>query len=299
MKKKRLVIKKTNPFGILILILFALAFVAGIVLLILSLLSRYSNASSAGFDMNQKAGLFTVSNISQQDKPYTSNVAYPFVAHKIQSRFPKNFRYLPSKTRRKMFVSIMLPIAFSVKEKFDAEHRWVLKIKNKIDNKVELTHLETKLLKQKMKKYKTNDINELLKRADSVPVSIIVAQAAIESGWGTSRFTFQYNNLYGLHKKHIKPFSPIVRSFKTLYDATVAYVMNINVSSFYEKFRDARFMMKNKRNPFKLAEYLTMYSVKREQYIALVQKVISSNMLSMYDMCSLSRIATFNLYNNR
>ncbi len=283
MKKKRLIIKQTNPLGVLLLILFALAFIVGIVLLSISLLARYSNAKETLFQNRS-----SILDAKHDTETAIFNCIAPY--HSIPKRFPKNLQHLSIQKRKKLFIHTMLPIAFKVKSEFDKEHSLIENIKTKLEKGLKLTDYEKKELKQSMKRYKTQNIYELVKRADSVPVSIIIAQAGIESGWGSSRFSKIYNNPYGLHRKYVKPYKPIVRSFKSLYDATVAYVMNINTSFAYEKFRNARYMMQKMRNPYKLAEYLSMYSTKREQYTLLIQKVISSNALFLYDMYDLHRI---------
>ena len=284
MSKKRLVIKQTNPLGIVLIVLFAIAFLAGIALLAFAENSKPFKAIFSykeGFIFYEAS---TSKNLKKDMHLYgLCNTYSDSVQPYLLKRFPKDFSYLPSKMRKKMFVAAMLPIALTVKKRFEQEHRIIKKIKEKIDNSIALTVEDRTFLKNSMKTYRAKDIDELLKKVDSVPVSLLIAQAGIESGWGKSRFAILYNNIYGIHRKHRKPYQPIVLSFNNLYDATVYYVRNLNTSSAYREFRNARYLMGQKRNPYKLAEYLTMYSTQRHRYIKLVQNVLSSNKLSKYD----------------
>lgn len=304
MSRKRLVIKQTNPWGVLLIVLFAAAFLVGIALLAFPKNIKSYRTSALNITLSSKEGFifYKASTSKQLNKElnlyglyerYSSSVKPYLLEH-----FPYDFCYLPPNKRKKMFIAVMLPIALVVKEQLDQEHDMVERIKLKMDYKVHLNKEEKEFIKAAMIKYRTNNINELVKRVDSIPVSLLIAQAGIESGWGSSRFSILYNNIYGLHRKHRRPWQPIVMSFGNLYDATVAYVMNLNRSMAYRKFRNARYMMGEKLNPYKLAEYLTMYSVKRNEYIKLVQHIMLSNRLSQYDNFNVQQIVVSNYPKN-
>ncbi len=292
MKKKRLVIKQTNPLGVLLLILFALAFIMGIVLLFLSVLANRADAGDVNADI--KAQFYSVDSskelMERLDTLSLTGILYiPQKGKFLLKSFPKDFKYLPVNIRKRLFIEAMIPIALTVKEKLDAERMAILRIKGLLDSKLQLSDKDMKFLNMEFKRYGTNELCELIKRVDSVPISIVIAQAGIESGWGSSRYAIQYNNLFGLHKRSVKPYKTIIRRFDSIYQAALAYVKNINISYAYKTFRDARYMMSDKKNPYRLAEYLTMYSIKRDQYIKLIQGVISSNMLSYYDTYNLNK----------
>ncbi len=300
MSKKRLVIKQTNPWGVLLVVLFALAFLAGIALLAFSGSVKTYNIVNGGISFSSKEGfIFYQAETSGQLKKelhlyglcnnYTNTVK-PY----LLKSFPRDFKYLPTKIRKKMFISAMLPIALTVKAQLDQEHKIIERIKVKIANGLPLSAEDKTFLKAIVIKYKTNNINELVKRVNSVPVSLLIAQAGIESGWGKSRFTSLYNNIYGIHRKHKRPWQPIVMSFNNLYDATVAYVTNLNTSAAYKRFREKRYLMGDNQDPYKLAEYLTMYSTKRQKYIKLVQNVLASNGLAQYDNYNIQQIVVSN-----
>ncbi|WP_081639373.1 glucosaminidase domain-containing protein [Hippea alviniae] len=280
-KNDRLVLKpKTNILAVIFIILFAIAFIAGIALLAFGQ-ERYA--------LKNGVILYSVKNVEQLKERlaiYDYYKSYPFgVEPYLLKSLPKDFAKLPAAERKKLFIKVMLPIALTVKQQFDREHALFEKIKAKIDSHKELTFVEKELLEYGYKRYRCKTINELVKKSGSVPISLLIAQAGIESGWGSSRFAIYYNNIYGIHKKHPKP-NDIVRRFKSLYDATVCYVLNLDRSAAYKRFREARYRMGDYPNPYKLAEYLTMYSTKRKEYTKLIQQIIASNDLTAFDKLS-------------
>ncbi len=300
MDKKRLVIKQTNPWGVLLIVLFAAAFLVGIALLAFSGSTKTYKLFNGGVYFSSKEGFifYQASTSKQLEKELhiygLSNNYTNTVKPYLLKSFPKDFKYLPTKVRKRMFISAMLPIALTVKEQLDKEHEIIMRIKAKVESGVPLSVEDKTFLKVIAEKYKTNNIDELAKKVNSVPVSLLIAQAGIESGWGKSSFTILYNNIYGIHRKHRKPWQPIVMSFDNLYDATVAYMMNLNTSAAYKKFRQERYLMGSNQNPYKLAQYLTMYSTKRHRYIKLVQRVLASNGLARYDSYNIQQILVSN-----
>ena len=96
---------------------------------------------------------------------------------------------------------------------------------------------------------------DLLQRADMVPVSLALAQAAIESGWGTSRFARQGNALFGqwawqadagLKPAEASNSRAVVRSFPNLFGSVRAYMHNLNTHSSYATFRERRTMLRTR-----------------------------------------------------
>ena len=92
-------------------------------------------------------------------------------------------------------------------------------------------------------------LNDLLARADVIPVPLALAQAAIESGWGRSRFARQGNALFGQwawqEDVGIKPLNAsnknaVVRSFPNLLGSVRAYMHNLNTHQAYQGLRDSR-----------------------------------------------------------
>ncbi len=206
----------------------------------------------------------------------------------IITQLPKDFGKYPINKRKKLFIKILLPIALSVNKQLKAENTLLISINKKIKMDKTLSRSEYLFLEKEKKNYKTNNVCQLIKRANTVPVSLMLAQAAAESGWGSSKFAIYYNNIYGIHRKHQDAEKPIVMIYKNLKDATWSYVMNLNTNAAYKDFRDTRYKMGKKQDPYALAGYLNMYSVKRSRYITIIQNIISANGLREYDNCRLS-----------
>ena len=139
---------------------------------------------------------------------------------------------------------------------------------------------EKNWIKRKFKEYKikNSDISELKIRMDIVPVSIAIAQAAIESGWGTARFALEGNALYGQWTWSDNGLKPLdndentnhkVMRFKILTASIKAYKKNLNTHSGYIKFREARAKLRNKNEKvtgLKLTQYLDKYSAQGKKY---------------------------------
>jgi len=139
-------------------------------------------------------------------------------------------------------------------------------------------------------------IEQLRLRVDPVPPSLALAQAAIESAWGTSRFAVQGNNLFGqwCYKKGCG-LVPLRRNsgtqhevakFDTVSESVGSYIRNINTHRAYQDLRVSRAQLRTERGSasgHQLAENLLEYSELREKYVHEVQAVIRINKLARYD----------------
>lgn len=136
---------------------------------------------------------------------------------------------------------------------------------------------------------------ELMRRVDVVPPALALAQAAIESGWGTSRFALEGNSLFGQwtwDEAHgITPSARVagarhaVRAFPSLRASVRAYFRNLNTFGAYAKFRYLRAAMRREGkplNPMVLADGLGQYSQRGDDYVAEVKTMIQTNDLGEY-----------------
>ena len=137
--------------------------------------------------------------------------------------------------------------------------------------------------------------NELMLRVDAVPASLALAQAAVESGWGTSRFAKQGNALFGQWTKSggIKAEGSDARlaSFDGPFYAIIGYMKNLNTHNAYGEFRESRAEMRaNGEVPdgYGLATHLLSYAETGQEYVDLLQNMIKSNDLSIADGARLS-----------
>ena len=133
-------------------------------------------------------------------------------------------------------------------------------------------------------------IAQVLQRVDVLPASLVLAQAANESGWGTSRFARQANNYFGMWCYQagcgLKPRqrdpgrSHEVKRFQHTRDSVVAYLHNLNTNRAYQSLRDLRQTTRELGAPLRgvlLAEGLLSYSSRGADYIKDIQAMIITN----------------------
>ncbi|NVJ60994.1 MAG: glucosaminidase domain-containing protein [Gammaproteobacteria bacterium] len=136
----------------------------------------------------------------------------------------------------------------------------------------------------------------LLKRLDVVPPSLALAQAANESGWGSSRFAREANNLYGqwcftegcgfIPKNRKDGLKHEVRKFDSVNESVFSYVRNINKHQAYQQLRTYRATLRQSKGQFsgsELAQGLSNYSERGEEYIKEIRSMIRTNKLSRFD----------------
>ncbi len=151
-------------------------------------------------------------------------------------------------------------------------------------------------IKKKYRIKKVYDLNEYMKKIDVVPPSMALAQAAVESGWGKSRFIKEANNIFGhwtynpkigmIPKQRNEGAKHFIRIFKTLQDSISAYILNLNRNRAYKLFQEERFKeRKNNKNPSGLVLSNTMinYSGIAEEYLVILENMIVKNKLEIYD----------------
>jgi len=139
------------------------------------------------------------------------------------------------------------------------------------------------------------NLSTLKIRMDEVPASMAIAQAAKETGWGTSRFAQEGNALFGQWTwtgEGIKPAGADddsthkVMKFKVLQASVKAYQRNLNTHSTYKDFRRARASLRDKGKKLDsiiLTEHLDKYAETGKQYVRILQQIIKQNNLEDFD----------------
>ena len=207
---------------------------------------------------------------------------------------PNEIRMIENtKKRKEFFIQIVLPLILQENNNIRLDRKRLFKIINKSNN----TNLEKKWLQKKYKQYgvPSKDLSILKIRMDEIPVSLAIAQAAKETGWGTSRFALEGNALFGQWtwsgeglkpKDADKDEGHKVMKFNVLQASVRAYQRNINTHSTYRDFREARAKLRDKGEPLDsliLAEYLKEYAETGNQYVEVLQKIIKQNNLKDFD----------------
>ena len=215
------------------------------------------------------------------------------------SLLPEEIRKIEStKEKKKLFLEIILPLVLEENNRIKLDRIKLFKVLNKKNN----SNSEIKWLNSKFKQYGVvnKDLSTLKIRMDEVPVSLALAQAAKETGWGTSRFAIEGNALFGqwtFSGEGIKPAgadssdgSHKVMRFKVLKASVRAYQRNLNTHNSYREFRRARALMRErdqKLNSLKLADYLDKYAATGIEYTKIIKKIIEQNSLQDFDKVKL------------
>jgi len=210
------------------------------------------------------------------------------------TKLPKDLKTLGNtKQKRELFIKIVLPLILNENEKIVEDRKKLFKILSKDFN----SPGERVWLKRKFKEYriKDKDLVQLKTRMDTIPVSIAIAQAANESGWGTSRFALEGNALFGQWTWNKKGIAPLdqdsnknhrILQFQILKASVRAYKNNLNTHKAYEEFREARAKLRQnekKITGLDLIKYLNNYAAIGEKYTLLLENIIKINSLTDFD----------------
>ena len=197
------------------------------------------------------------------------------------------------KKRKDFFIQILLPLIIQENNNIRLDRKTLFNIINKSNN----TASEKEWLEKKYKQYGVNskDLSVLKIRMDEIPTSLAIAQAAKETGWGTSRFAQEGNALFGqwtwsgegLKPKEAKKGEDHkVMKFNVLQASVRAYQRNLNTHSSYKDFRKARAEFRDLNKPLdsiELSKYLNKYAETGNQYVEVLQKIITQNKLKDFD----------------
>ena len=198
-----------------------------------------------------------------------------------------------TKQRKDFFIQIVLPLILKENNNIRLDRKRLFSIINKNNN----TKLEKKWLEKKYKQYgvPSKELSILKIRMDEIPVSLAIAQAAKETGWGTSRFAQEGNALFGQWtwsgeglkpKDADKSKGHKVMKFNVLQASVRAYQRNLNTHSSYKNLRKARAELRDKGLPLDsllLVKFLNQYAETGEKYVDVLQKIIQQNNLKDFD----------------
>ena len=197
-----------------------------------------------------------------------------------------------TKKRKELFIQIVLPLILKENNNIKLDRKRLFSIINKSKN----SSLEKKWLQKKYKQYGviSKDLSILKIRMDEIPVSLALAQAAKETGWGTSRFAQEGNALFGQWtwsgeglkpKESDKNQGHKVMKFNVLQASVRAYQRNLNTHSSYEDFRIARAELRDKDKALDsiiLSKHLDKYAETGDHYVEVIQ-IIEQNNLKDFD----------------
>lgn len=246
-----------------------------------------------------QVGTLNVSNIASEILPTVDveSRAYP-------STLPDFSAIKDVSTKKQMFFNYMLPKVRQANDKILADRRLLMMIRDDLTTGDTLDPDDIQFISALKTRYRTgrqtnlrSTVDDLLIRVDVVPESLVLAQAANESGWGTSRFARQANNLFGIWcfregcgltpKNRDEGLTHEVAKYETVQEGLVAYIHTINTNPAYTYLRDIRATTRSQEQHFSglaLAEGLLRYSSRGIDYVRDIQQLIRVNELQKYTL---------------
>ncbi len=247
---------------------------------------------------------YDMASIDSWDAPDSDGTTV--VPRHFPGAFPEHIHRLESADERKrIFNRSLLPLVLRANESITADRQAILAMRDRwLTEGLGLTPRDQFWLARLAARYGVAhaDFDALLRRVDIIPPSLALAQAAEESGWGTSRFAREGNAIFGQYtfnegagliparrdvgKRHV------IKAFAVLHDSVASYMRNLNSHPAYEGFRDRRASLRAENRDMgglALAATLTRYSERGSAYVKTIQAIIRVNDLTRFDQ---SRLAT-------
>ncbi|RCW28918.1 glucosaminidase domain-containing protein [Marinilabilia salmonicolor] len=231
------------------------------------------------------------------------NTADSIVIHSDSVVKPVLYSHVPDlselsvKDRKKRFIHLMLPAILLAQEKIAVER---IQVEQLLENAKEqgFSSEDSVKLNRFLEKFNAQNERDLLNRLHPHPLSIILAQAAIESGWGSSRFFKEANNAFGIWSYNSNEPRIVagesrgedaifLRSYDTLFESVYDYLLVVARGHAYRDFRNIR---RKSQNPYRLIWFLSNYSEKRLGYVSSLRTIIEFNDFIQYDHYRLEKI---------
>ncbi|HVN31785.1 MAG TPA: glucosaminidase domain-containing protein [Thermoanaerobaculaceae bacterium] len=218
----------------------------------------------------------------------------------------KGSKDMPVADKKRLFFRLIAPIVLRINELIAADRARAKVITEKLligegvtpEDQAWLTELavQYKVIGSPDDRLDSDQYPELLLRVDIVPASLSLAQAASESGWGTSRFAAEGNSLFGQWSwgKGLKPTEQRaeeigdhrVAAFGSTGEAAYAYARNLNTQDAYRDFRLRRSELRRRNllvSGEVLVETLIRYSERGQAYVEDIKRIIRQNRLADTD----------------
>lgn len=243
----------------------------------------------------------TTDSLVQRIKPLIADHS-PSLSLSVPSRLPEKLGALDIEDRKKLFIDLLLPTVIVALDEVKQERQLLLTIIAELGGlSPELSFDEnipgwqqqigadnSKFILGLTQKYRTENADELVAMVNVLPPSLIIAQGAIESAWGASRHANKVNNLFGMYantdsgraSSRDEGKTPKIMEYESILDSVRSYILNINRLSSYKKLRRIR---SQTLDPMLIADGLTLYSERKEYYIADVKLIITHNNLQNFD----------------
>lgn len=215
----------------------------------------------------------------------------------VEINTPNFSKFIDVSEKKAAFFHYLLPGINKKNQQLLSARELVLRYLEKQNNARSITDDEKSKLESLKESYKTTSLDELIIRIDQIPASLALAQAATESGWGSSRFAREGNNFFGqwcytkgcglVPLNRNQGATHEVKVFTSVDESISAYFDNLNTNAAYNDFRSIRLALRNENQTITgkaLAEGLIKYSEKGYEYVEMIQSMIASNNLESYDV---------------
>jgi Bax protein len=207
-----------------------------------------------------------------------------------------DFDTIPEEIRKKVFINYLLPAVVIERDRLLDILNHIEFIENRMINKRKLRTNDVLFFKNMMQLYDATSIKDLKIRVYPHPVSLVLAQAILESGWGTSRVFFKANNPFGImsfsadepRRKFTNPETQAevyVRTYSNVNQSVEHYYYFLSKLASYEKFRKKRW---ERGSSFALVKLMKSYHETKD-YPPMIESIIKSNDLEKYDNITISK----------
>ena len=230
--------------------------------------------------------------------PAPGRIIKQYEAGKVAPQFavtlPDELDELTVPQRKQAFIETLLPLILEANDQLRARQA-ALEFAIETENQAQIARFKALYRLRKFEGDRDALIAELRHRIQPIPPSLALAQAAVESGWGLSRFAREGNALFGQwawsEDAGMKPLDAsnsraVIRSFPSIYDSIVAYMHNLNTHYAYAPLRDARAALIANEQPvtgMDLAAYLTPYAETGDKYVYILRAMILQNRFDIYE----------------
>lgn len=213
---------------------------------------------------------------------------------------PDFTKFSDVKEKKKAFFNFLRPLVGEANEALTNDHNRIQSLSDKLKSGAKISDIDGAWLKETASYYRVSPFNinsevnrkALLKKVDLIPESLFLAQAALESSWGTSRFAKSANNIFGqwcftegcgiIPSQRKAGETHEVQKFASVNDAVKTYMHHLNSHPFYVKLRDSRLASRRASEApsgYAMAVGLEKYSARGTAYVKEIRSVISYNKL--------------------
>jgi len=201
------------------------------------------------------------------------------------------------RARKTAFFSYLAPLVEAENDRIADQRSRLLELADELDEGQTPGWLQQRWLRRLAVAYEVEGEDEpgglietLKRRVDTIPVPLVLVQAAKESGWGRSRYAVRGNNLFGQwcyasgcgfvpRRRAPGAFHEVAR-FDSPADAVASYMENLNTHPAYVPLREIRASLRrggSKPTALELADGLLLYSERRGDYVKEVKSMIRVN----------------------